>query len=83
MTIADGDEPRVSITADSDTVAESTPQITFTLTRDGLLDARLRASVRISESGRVLASSRSAVAVFNPNSDHSHSHGKPDRRHRG
>ena len=69
VTISDSDEPRVSIEADSGTVTESTPQITFTLRRDGLLETRLRANVRISESGKVLASSRSAVAVFNANSD--------------
>ena len=47
VTISDGDEPRVSITADAGTVAEGAQQITFTLRRDGLLDARLRANVRI------------------------------------
>ena len=69
VTISDSDEPRVSIAADADTVVESTRQITFTLRREGLLDARLRANVRITESGRVLASSRSSAAVFNANSD--------------
>ena len=69
VTISDSDDPRVSISADSRSVTEGTQSITFTLRRDGLLDASLRVNVRVTETGNMLASSRPSSARFESNSD--------------
>ena len=69
VTISDSDDPRVSVSADSGPVTEGTRFITFTLQRNGLLDAGLRVNVRVTETGNMLASSRPSSARFESNSD--------------
>ena len=62
-------DPRVTITADHATAAETAPSITFTLLRTVNTDAALSVNVRITETGDVLAATRPGAATFNANSD--------------
>ena len=64
VTIADNDDPLVSISADTSSTSEDTANITFTLTRDGQTTSSLRANVRVTESGNMLAGGTPSSATF-------------------
>ena len=66
VTIEDNDLPPVSIEADTATAAED-GALQFTLTRDGVTDDALTVNVRVSETGRMLASGQPTTATFNAN----------------
>ena len=63
VTIEDNDLPTVSVRADTAT-AEESGVLRFTLARDGVDDDALSVSVRVSETGRMLASGQPATVSF-------------------
>ena len=69
VTIADNDEPLVSITADASSATEEDSSIAFTLERDGQTTSSLRVNVRVTESGNMLAGSVPTRVTFAANSD--------------
>ena len=67
VTIEDNDLPQVSIEADT-TTADEDQTLRFMLTREGSTDDTLMVNVRVSETGRMLASNQPTTARFNVNS---------------
>ena len=63
VTIADNDLPPVSIRADTASAQEG-GALRFTLTRDGVDDDALPVNVRVSETGRMLASNQPTTVTF-------------------
>ena len=67
VTIEDNDLPQVSIEADT-TTADEDQTLRFMLTREGSTGDTLMVNVRVSETGRMLASNQPTTARFNVNS---------------
>ena len=65
VTIVDDDLPKVSIRTGT-TTAEEDQALEFTLTRVGILTDPLTVNVRVSETGRMLASGQPTMAMFSP-----------------
>ena len=63
VTIVDDDLPKVIIRTDT-TTAEEDQALEFTLTRVGILTDPLTVNVRVSETGRILASGQPTMAMF-------------------
>ena len=61
VTISDDDVPRVTVAADAATAGEGDGSITFTLKHDGQTNSSLRVTVRVTESGNMLASQPTRV----------------------
>ena len=68
VTIEDNDLPQVSIASDTSTAGED-GTLTFRLTRDGITDNALPVNVRVSETGRMLASNPPAAVTFPAGND--------------
>ena len=68
VTIADDDDPKVTITADGDSTGEADTMY-FTLRRAGILDAPLSVNLRVTETGNMLASDHPTTAAFTGGDD--------------
>ena len=64
VTIADNDDPLVTIAADDSSATEADGNITFTFSRGGVAAASLRVNVRVTESGSMLAGGAPTRATF-------------------
>ena len=67
MTIVDNDLPQVTIEAVTTSARES-GSLSFDLEREGITDDTLTVDVRVSETGRMLASGQPTTATFDANS---------------
>ena len=68
VTIEDNDLPQVTIAANTPASADEDQTLRFTLTREGVTNDPLTVNVRVSETGRMLASNQPTTARFNVNS---------------